>query len=152
MGYLNKQPSALIFDSGSYTSNIDGNVIEFNAVELKSALISVSQAKTIVRTQVQGRDGTVKEFIGMDDYNIRIEGVIAGDNGTIPQTEIDDLKAVLDAPISLDIICPYLNTKGIFQATVLSYELPQVEGGLFFQRYTIDLVSDYPFQLRIASV
>jgi len=59
---------------------------------------------------------------------------------------------MLDAPIALDITCPFLNQLGIQKAVVESYELPQNEGGISYQTFTINLISDIPVELRITGV
>lgn len=143
---------AIKFGSGSYPTQIDGQIISFREVELFAATITLSQAKQIVQTQIQGRDGTVKEYVGLDDYDIKIEGTITGANGIAPTDDVLNLKRMLDAPITLDIICPFLNQKGIHNAVITGYSLPQMAGGVSYQTYSIDLISDYPYQLRIASV
>lgn len=150
MSLLNNSPMVLTFLAGSYPTNVQGQVISFGEVVLKSAIVSVTQAKIISRTKIYGRSGTVKEYICDDDYNIRISGVITGPNGVTPQADIDALMEVLKAPIALDIVCPYLNTKGITQAVVDSYDLPQVEGGISYQNYVINLISDYDHLLIVS--
>lgn len=144
--------TAIKFGAGSYETQVKGQIISFNEFALETALISLSQAKQIVRTQIQGRDGSVKEYVGLDDYSIRVEGTITGANGVAPTDEVLNLKKMLDAPITLDIVCPYLNQLGVTHAVVDGYELPQNAGGISYQTFTIDLISDYPKELRITSV
>jgi len=147
-----KANTAITFEAGAYPNPQGGAPISFNAVSLKTAIITLSQAKQIVKTQIQGRDGTVKEYVGMDDYAITVVGTITNANGVEPVSDRLNLKAMLDAPIALDITCPFLNQLGIQKAVVESYDLPQNEGGVSYQTFTINLISDIPVELRITGV
>jgi hypothetical protein len=151
MSTFKNATTAILFKGGTYEGSVKGELITFPDVELKTALISVAQAKQIVRTQIQGRDGTVKEYVGMDDYSISVSGTITSDNGIEPIDEVIDLKQLLDAPIPLDIICPFLNRMGIQYAVVESYELPQQAGGISYQTFNINLISDIPTEIRISN-
>ncbi len=144
--------SVITFSKGSYQGKKEGQIINFNEVNLYTALISVSQAKMIVKTDIQGRDGKVKEFIGLDDYNISIDGTITGANGVTPINEILDLKAMLDAPIPISIVCPFLNQLGIHEVIIEAYTLPQESGGISYQTYNISASSHTPTILRISNV
>ncbi len=66
--------SNLIFDAGSYEK--DGKTTNFNSIQLDTVLINISQSKNIVTTALQGRNGTVKEYISDGDYVIQVSGMI----------------------------------------------------------------------------
>jgi hypothetical protein len=149
---LNNAPTVIKFNGSSYPTSIDGQTKSFPDIILKSALISVSQAKQIIKTQIQGRDGSVKEYIGLDDYAISIVGTITSTNNVEPIQDRLDLKAMLDAPISIGVVCPYLNQLGITDVVIESYDLPQQAGGISYQTFSINCISEYANQLRIASV
>ena len=54
-------------------------ITEFN-IHILHSFILIRQAKNIVVTPIQDRDGSVKEYIGQADYEINIRGVICGTN------------------------------------------------------------------------
>jgi hypothetical protein len=118
----------------------------------EAVLITVNQAKKIVKTEIQGREGTVKEYIGMDDYAVQVNGVITASNGRHPATEISDLKKMLDAPIPIGVACAYLQNLNIMSMVVESYELGQQPGGYSYQQFSITFVSDVPQELRLSNV
>jgi len=149
MSSFTNAKTAIRFDAGSYEDS-NGNTISFQQLAYKTALVSVGQAKKIIKTEMQGRDGTVKEYIGLDDYSITVTGIITGENGIQPTDEVIALKNMLDAPIKIDVVCPYLQTLGIYSLVVESYELPQFEGGISYQNFTIQFSSDIPTELRIS--
>jgi len=60
---------------------------------LESVLIEVRQTKNIQRTPVQGRNGTVKEYIADGDYDITIRGVIT--TPRINSYPLDEVRALV---------------------------------------------------------
>jgi len=143
---------AITFEGGSYETNIAGQVVSFPSIKLYAALITVTQAKKIVETEIQGRNGTVKEYIGLSDYDVQIDGTITAASGSTPDTDVIDLKKMLDAPVPIDVVCPWLQNLGITNLVVMSYELPQDAGGEAYQTFSINCKSDTPIELRISNV
>ena len=129
-----------------------GRTVRTNGNIYDAVLITVSQAKKIIRTEIQGRDGTVPEYVGMDDYKIQINGIITGSNGVRPVDEISTLKKMLDVPVAIDVACDYLNSLGIHSLIVDSYELAQAAGGYSYQAFSIACSSFVPVQLRLNGI
>lgn len=139
----------LKFASVEYTDLLTGRQKFTNELTFDTVLCTVSQAKRIVRTEIQGADGTVKEYIGLDDYNVQINGIICGDNGRYPAAEVDALKRMLDAPVAIPVISSYLNRLGVYNVVVQDYSLPQEAGGYSKQDFSIMALSDTPLELQI---
>lgn len=129
------------FDSGSYTDDAN-NTIQVDGITFDTVLMAVEQAKNIVTTQISGRDGTVKEYIGLDDFKITIQGLITGDNGQYPSVEVQTLINILNAPIPLNVTSNFLAYFNIISVVVADYSLPQVEGSNSIQPFAITLLSD----------
>jgi len=55
-------------------STLDGREGARNLI-LETVLITVVQSKNIIKTPIQGRNGTIKEYIGEGDYMLRINGI-----------------------------------------------------------------------------
>ena len=140
------------FGSGRYETNTKGIFKEFQSLRYEAVLITVSQAKKIITTEIQGRDGTVKEYIGMDDYTVQVNGVITGSNGHHPIDEIAALKKMLDAPISIDVTSTYLQNLGIVSLVVFDFDFEQEAGGFSYQTFKITFKSDVPQELRLTGV
>ena len=147
----NNISDTLTFLANSYTYP-SGKVVSFNNIELKTVLISVSQATKLIKTEVQGLDGTVKEYIGKDDYYITVTGVINGEFSLPPTAKVNELKKMLDCPVVIEVVSPWLQNIGVYQAIVETYDLPQMPGGVGYQTFTINLVSDTPTELIIEDV
>jgi hypothetical protein len=105
-----------------------------NDLVIPEAIVNVAKRKRIVKTEIVGGSGTVKEFIGEDDMEITITlAVTATDqNGCMideyPGKEIKRIQKFLDAK-TLDIWSPFLYLfnidGGYFKVVVESYEISQ---------------------------
>ena len=118
-------------------------------MNIETVLITVNRAARIIKTPIQGRDGTVKEYIGLDDATLTINGIIAGKNGVYPFEEVARLRRWLDAPVSKGIVARWLGNLNIDNIVVEDYSIPQVEGGYSYQMFTINAISDLPVELKI---
>jgi hypothetical protein len=139
----------IVFQGGSYTDDDTGRLITFQDVTLATILVTMSQPKRIIRTEIQGRDGSVKEYIGMDDYQITIAGIITGPNGTYPFQEVAALHAILRAPVTIPIISAYLQLFDIFSLVIVDFSFDQEPGGYSKQNFIINAISDKPVELLI---
>jgi hypothetical protein len=140
------------FLAGEYETNTPGVFKQFGPLRYEAVVISVNQAKVIIKTAIQGRNGKVKEYIGDDDYAITINGIICGPNGHYPIDEVAALKKILDAPISIKVASAHLQNLGIHELVVEDYTLDQKEGGYSYQTFSISCSSDIPQELRLTNV
>jgi hypothetical protein len=116
---------------------------------LDTALISCSMYKNIVTTQLQGRDGTVKEYIAKGDYSITIKGVLdSGDMAVYPRQAVETLKTLLDLNSNLELISPFAQILGINEVVVQSYNIDQLPTGYNIQPYEISFLSDVPLIIK----
>lgn len=141
-----------------YTNTNEIDII--HEFPIDCCLFTVSQEKNIVKTAIQGRNGTIKEYIGDGDYSINIKGIINGkfnmnysyskkDTGqkahenVYPYYEVKNLLQFLRQPKELAIDVPFLNEMfGIMHIVIESYDFPQNEGGYGYQSFSINAVSD----------
>jgi hypothetical protein len=133
-------------------------IFKFSEVKLKSstdeilldtALINISQSKNIVTTTLQGRDGTVKEYISDGDYNISIKGVIdSGNMFVYPEALVKRLKDICDVKGNIELLSPFSELLGITEAVITGYSFNQVPAGYNVQPYEITLLSDVPLIIK----
>lgn len=128
-------------DGGSYVDD-EGNTIELDDLNFQTVIMIVEQSKSIVTTQIAGASGTVKEYIGLNDYRITINGVINGNNNVYPQGIVSSLTRSLNAPVSLNLTANFLAQFGIIKGVVTDYIFPQVEGSNSIQPFSIIFLSD----------
>ena len=116
--------------------NIDGyfdekNVFQSQVLELhvNNVLLTVSQTKNIIKTAIQGRAGTVKEYISAGDYIINGSGTITDDNNVFPIDDLTTLKNIFEVPDSIPVVSEFLNL--VFDITdivIESTSFAQVRG------------------------
>lgn len=124
--------------------------IRIPGMSFDNALIEVQQSKEIVNTVVQGLNGSVKEYITDNDYDVVIKGIISGQNpNQYPKQEVENLISILKSPTSIAVNnTRFLQLFSIFNLVVWTYSLPQVEGLSNIQPFEIRCLSDTPIELR----
>jgi len=140
------------FEGGTYETNIKGQTKTFPSVILRSALITIKKSKKVIRSEVAGKDGEVIEYIGMGSTEVAITGILTGSNGVSPRDDIRDLNALIDAPIAINVVSPFLNRKGITKLVILDADIPQEAGGISYQNFSLNCISEIPTELRIKGV
>lgn len=120
-----------------------------NDINIETVIITIEQNADIVRTQIQGRNGRIKEYIGLDDAKITINGQFTAQNGVYPREQTNNLLAWLRAPVTKGITTWWLENMDIYNLVVDSYNIPQVEGEYSTQYFTIECSSDLPVELKI---
>lgn len=131
----------LTFFGDTYTDDF-GNEVSFDTLRLETVLITLNQTKNIVRTPIQGRPGTVKEYVAMGDYMVKIDGILTNVNGSYPKDQLSDLKNMLIAPVSIAVTSWYLQLFDIDYIMIDGYDIAQVEGGYSQQPFSIAASSD----------
>lgn len=122
--------------------------VEIPIVQLETVICTMEQPMTIVKTAIQGRNGTVKEYIGMDDAKITLNGVICGTNGVYPKNDVQVLMNWAKAPTTKGIVSRWLQNLGVTNIVVESISIPQMAGGYSYQAFSINCVSDLPVELK----
>ena len=143
--------SNIIFNAGSILDQ-NGTIINtFNDFRIDDVLLNVSQSKKIITTEIQGRDGTVKEYIGLDDFQVQITGRLNGTYNVNPKELTRQLKIILSAGQPLEITSWYLQNLGIDDIVVKDFNFGQTEGEYSTQYFTINAMSDKRFEAKIIS-
>lgn len=136
-------------ENGVRYKTTDGKSIAIGRLDVGVALCTVNMTKNIVVTSIQGRNGTVKEYISDGDYQINIKGVIViNAQDAYPEFEVNVLKQYCDAPIEIPVACTYLNRFGIKNIVITDYSFEQSEGMRNVQTFTINCLSDNPIELK----
>lgn len=114
---------------------------------LDTVLFDVSMSKIIVKTTIPGRNGSIKEYVADDDYDITIKGaIVSPTRGQYPLDKIRDLRDLLKLSRSLEVVSTLLQLWEIDQLVVQDYHLPQREGYENIQLFEIKAISDIPIQ------
>jgi hypothetical protein len=139
----------ITFGSVDYTDPQTGATKRTKEIKLIDILLSVNLAKIIVKTQIEGRRGTIKEYIGEDDWQITINGFLLAGNGQTPSDAIIDLKNMVRAHAPIRVVCAWLNNLDIFNIVIKDFSMEQEPGGYSKQAFTITAISSHDILLQI---
>lgn len=131
--------------------DINGNEFSFKPLQIDLAIIAVSQTKNIVTTAIQGKNGTIKEFISDGDYQVSINGVIWINDNVYPEDDVQTLINICKVPQSIKIFSNFINMFGISEIVITDYSIAQQEGLRNQQPFTINAISDAPINLEVLS-
>ena len=129
-------------------------------VELVECIITVNQEKNIVTTPMQGRDGTVKEYISDGDYTISVDVAVSSyvidqkgqsdfnDSHAYPLSQLEDMIAILKIKDTLEVHSDFLTLFGVNNVVVKSYGMVQ-ETHSNRQAFNIQMLSDSPYEIKM---
>ena len=119
-------------------------------IKLDAVTMVVTQSKNIVKTPIQGRNGTIKEYISDGDFDITIKGVITSTlPGRSPAEDIDNLVNLMSVPNEIVLVSDFLALFKIQYVVVESYNVSQIEGYTNQVGIDIKLISDEPIELKL---
>lgn len=130
--------------NGNQYTGIDGNSYTFQNIVFGVAIVDAKQTKNIIKTKITGRDGEIKEYIGMNDWVITINSVIDMPADQAPLPFLQAFLLMLTAPVTIPVKNYYLNAIGISHVVIEDIELGQAEGRYSSQPITITCSSDIP--------
>lgn len=112
-------------------------------------LMSINMRKNIVRSRVQKRKGTVKEYINDGDYIIQIKGLLVNHDGEdLPFDKINALNNIVLIAQALEVESRLLNILGIHNIVIDAIDFrPAHETNV--QPYIISCTSDQPIELLL---
>ncbi|UWY28800.1 DUF6046 domain-containing protein [Flavobacterium sp. TR2] len=124
-------------------------------IEFVECIATVNMERNIVTTPMEGRDGTIKEYISEGDYTIQIDGAVTNYSETDPEKSRDypveklqELLSFLKIKDSLEVQSDYLTLFGIKSVVVKSYGMLQ-ETHSNRQAFQLQLLSDTPYEIKI---
>lgn len=138
------------------SNDLNGPNIDLDEVNIKMCLITLDNQKSIIKTPIIGRDGTIKTYMNKGDYDITIDAVIVASdndnegmngassyNGIYPFSIVAKLIKICEAPCPISVTSEYLAQFGILNLVIDSYEISQEEGKYSQQKVTLKCYSDF---------
>lgn len=111
-------------------------------------IISLTSGKQIVKTQMTGLKGTIKEEISTDDWNISIRGIIINQiDDNYPFADVAKLRQICESLGSYKVVNKLLAAFDIHEIVIENYSFDGEEGAQSYQSYTINALSDRPVEL-----
>jgi hypothetical protein len=116
-------------------------------------LFDITGQRFIAETPMQGKKGTVKEFISDGDYMITIRGFLINyESQEYPEQELQELMQAINAKVALGITSQVFNLLDIHNIVINRWRFPAVEGYQNIQPFELECTSDEPVELLIKSV
>lgn len=131
------------FLPGNYKPKGGGKQVEYAGLSLQAVKVVVTQSKNIVKTQVAGRDGTIKEYCSLGDFNINITAKISELFNIFPADQLFAWKGLAFTPVKIEIISKFINEYfEVYDVVVTDFDASPVVGSLNEVNLNISLLSD----------
>lgn len=137
--------------SGKDLNNLDPNIREIvsRPLVLTEVLLVINQSKNIIRTSLNGRNGTVKEYIADGDYSVTVQGRIVSEFPNVyPEEQEKALAAFLKVPQALEIANDHLSIYGITSVVVKDLSAHELAGFRNQGDFRLLLWSDSEFKIE----
>lgn len=121
-------------------------------IEIETCTVSVNLSKTVIKTAVSERKGTVKEIFGIDDYKFTIKGFLIDKRRIFPEDQILILKEIFETtdPVELHGGYPELFLDESCRVVITSLDFPEAQGKAVYMRpFTMTLESDFIQDLEL---
>jgi len=128
--------------------DLEGNEIPFTPVRIDHVLLTITNTKNIIKTAIQGLNGTIKQYISDGDYLITARGAISSESNRYPADEITDLVNICEIPSEVWVTSNFLSLFGIEYVVIEDFDFPEIAGFRNRQEFTITMSSDIPIDLE----
>ena len=116
-------------------------------------LVTVGRSKRVVKTPLSGTNGTIKENMGLRDWEILIRGIATVDNFDIfPFTPIKKIQQIFEKRESVTILGPLFDHLRITKVAIERLNFPELQGVPNAQPYEIQAFSDHEGDLIMKSL
>lgn len=134
----------------SYYDMAKQRTINIPKMTLEIALCTVTKNIMVVKTPIAGRNGTVKQYINLGDYDVQIRGVFTSQTpDSRPDLLIRQLHDITNSTAEVNVASNFLNLFGIQSLVFERCEFPMEEGGRDVLNFTLDCVSETPFAIKV---
>ena len=126
----------------------------FYGLTLLDPLVTVSRPATVVKTTIQGRNGTVKEYIGQGDLGVVIRGILAtplsaADRFAYPLPDVRGLQQLVGLGAAIPVSGFLQDVFDIKNLVIENIRYEALPGFVNLQAYEIEAVSDDPVELAL---
>jgi hypothetical protein len=143
------------YSSGSTLTAVSGQISAINptiSAVLPICILDITQTRNIVKTPVQGLDGTIKEYISDGDYLINIKASLVGDAiDYYPAEAVQSILAICQIKYPVTVLSTILNKYfNISSLVITDYNFTQQEVGMRnVQIIELTCISDAPQNYQI---
>jgi hypothetical protein len=123
------------------------------SIQILQSIVTLQQKKNIVKTVVEGRSGTVKEYISDGDWQVNIRGAFCDPNADrFPIEDCNTLAQICKLPEAIEVVGEFFQLFDIHNLVIEEYDFPQRQGYQNMQAFNIKAVSDDPIELKLNDV
>lgn len=113
-------------------------------------VVDTSRGKNIVKTSMQGKDGTIKEYVNMDDWVLVIQGFLINyEEMTYPKKLKKALMDFFKSNYSYAVVSDFLTNDGIYNVVCKEIRFPSMAGHSNVQPFEMEMWSDEPLELDL---
>jgi|ERR1017187_2546136 hypothetical protein len=114
-------------------------------------LIEIRGMNNIIKTPIDGNEGTFKEKWSLGDYVVRIRGIamLETNSDAYPEAQIRAIRALIEKQEDVKVVnnlCAYF---GIYNLAIENWDFPALEGAPGMQPYELHCLSDSFFDLTL---
>lgn len=113
-------------------------------IQLPLPVMSIETSNMWAVRRMKNRKGSVKGYLGKDDYYITIRGFCLGPNGLWPEEEIELIRDLDNKTEAVEIENALTALLGIEHVTIMRCRLLEPRGFTGVQAYQMELLSDFP--------
>lgn len=112
-------------------------------------MITISGKHIIIKRQVAKSKarGSIKERWTLDDYSVKIEGILMSESDSYPEDDVRRLRKFCEAG-EVIATSPLLELFGISRLVIESWEIPHTSG-VRNQNYSLSCLSDDTYKLLL---
>lgn len=133
------------------TSLSMGRTEAANDLHFDAAVCCVMREKHIVATPIAGRNGTIKELVQADDYDIELQLDLICTDDRYPEQQLRELVDMADANAEVYLDSDFLRIFDIDRAVVQSIEVQQATHSNV-QRVLLHLKSDDAYNVAVRPI
>lgn len=114
-------------------------------------IIEIRGHKNIIKTPVDGNEGSFKELYSLSDYQVIIRGIatLDTDSEEYPEAQVRALRQIVEKPAAVKVVNNLLGYFGIYNLAIEDCFFPAIEGAPGMQPYELVCLSDKFFDLEL---
>jgi hypothetical protein len=119
-------------------------------LRIDTVLFTIDMQKNIKKTTVQGRDGTVKEYISDGDYMINIKGAIVSPYPLVfPKDDVNLLIKYCKLKTQVPVVSAFLDLFEISDVVIDTYSFAEKLGSRNELGFELNCLSDRPIDFQL---